>query len=44
MGTISLRLNEKDDRLIRQYAELNNLDLSSLIREAVIEKLKKIMI
>lgn len=41
MGTISLRLSEKDDELIRKYAELNNIDLSSLVREAVIEKIEE---
>jgi uncharacterized protein (DUF1778 family) len=40
MGTVSLRLNEKDDLLIRKYAELHNIDLSSFIREAVIEKIE----
>lgn len=41
MGTISLRLSDKDDKLIRKYAELNNIDLSSLVREAVIEKIEE---
>ncbi|MBN2259816.1 MAG: CopG family transcriptional regulator [Clostridiales bacterium] len=41
MGTVSLRLNEKDDLLIRKYAELHNVDLSSFIREAVIEKIEE---
>lgn len=41
MGTISVRLNEKDDKLIRKYAELNDIDLSSLVREAVIEKIEE---
>ncbi len=41
MGTISIRLNEKDDKLIRKYAELNDIDLSSLVREAVIEKIEE---
>lgn len=41
MGTISLRLSEKDDKLIRKYAELNDIDLSSLVREAVIEKIEE---
>lgn len=40
MGTVSLRLNERDDLLIRKYAELHNVDLSSFIREAVIEKIE----
>lgn len=40
MSTISLRLNEKDDAIIRKYAELHNTDLSSFIREAVMEKIE----
>ncbi|MEA3424525.1 MAG: DUF6290 family protein [Bacillota bacterium] len=40
MGTVSLRLNERDDLLIRKYEELHNVDLSSFIREAVIEKIE----
>ena len=40
MGTVSLRLNSKDDTLIRKYAELHNMDLSAFIRQAVIEKIE----
>ncbi len=40
MSTISIRLNDKDDMLIRKYAELHNMDLSSFIRQAVIEKIE----
>ena len=40
MGTISLRLNERDDMLIRKYAELHNMDLSTFIRQAVMEKIE----
>lgn len=40
MGTISLRLNDRDDSLIRKYAELNGVDLSSFVREAVMEKIE----
>lgn len=40
MSTISLRLNEKEDALIRKYAELHNMDLSSFIRETVLEKIE----
>ena len=40
MSTVSLRLNDKDDSLIRKYAELHNLDLSTFIRQAVIEKIE----
>ena len=40
MPTISLRLNDMDNTLIRKYAELHNLDLSTFIRQAVIEKIE----
>jgi len=40
MGTVSLRLNDKDDTLIRKFAELHNMDLSSFIRQAVLEKIE----
>jgi RHH-type rel operon transcriptional repressor/antitoxin RelB len=40
MSTISLRLNDSDDILIRKYAELHNIDLSTFIRQAVIEKIE----
>lgn len=40
MSTISLRLNDKDDTLIRKYAELHKQDLSTFIRQAVIEKIE----
>jgi len=40
MGTVSLRLNDKDDTLLRKYAELHNMDLSTFIRQAVIEKIE----
>ncbi len=41
MSTISLRLNDKEDTLIRKYAELNNMDLSAFIRQAVIERIEE---
>lgn len=40
VSTISLCLNDKDDTLIRKYAELYNMDLSTFIRQAVIEKIE----
>ena len=41
MSTISLRLSEKEETLIRKYAELHHLDLSSFIRETVLEKIEE---
>ena len=38
--TISVRLNEKDTELIKKYAEMNNISLSDLIRNAIIEKIE----
>ena len=38
--TISVRLNEDDTRLMKLYAEMNNISLSDLIRNAVIEKIE----
>lgn len=40
MSTISIRFNEKEDMLIRKYAELHNLDLSTFIRQTLIEKIE----
>lgn len=38
--TVSVRLNEKDEKLIKEYAEINNISLSDLIRNAIIEKIE----
>ncbi len=38
--TISVRLNEEDEKLIKTYAEMNNMSLSDLIRKAIIEKIE----
>ncbi|MBQ9297922.1 MAG: ribbon-helix-helix protein, CopG family [Clostridia bacterium] len=38
--TISVRLNEEDTELIKAYAEIKNISLSDLIREAVLEKIE----
>lgn len=38
--TISVRLSDKDTKLIKDYAELNNISLSDLIRNAIIEKIE----
>ena len=38
--TISVRLSENDTKLIKAYAEMNNISLSDLIRNAVIEKIE----
>ena len=38
--TISVRLNEKDTELIKAYTKINNISLSDLIRNAVLEKIE----
>lgn len=38
--TISVRLNERDSALIKTYADMNNISLSDLIRNAVLEKIE----
>jgi len=40
MSTISLRLNEKEDALVRKYAELHHVELSSFIRQTIIGKIE----
>jgi len=40
VSTISLRLNEKEDILIRKYAELHHVELSTFIRQTIIEKIE----
>jgi len=39
--TISVRLNDKDTKLIKAYADMNNISISDLIRNAVIEKIEE---
>jgi len=41
MATLSIRVSEKDNDLFRKYAEFHNIDLSTLIREAVIAKIEE---
>ena len=38
--TVSVRLNEEDEELIKAYAEMNNMSLSELIRKAIMEKIE----
>ena len=38
--TISVRLNDKESKLIKTYAEMNNISLSELIRKTLIEKIE----
>ena len=38
--TISLRLSEQDAKLIKDYAKLNNISVSDLFRQTVIERIE----
>jgi len=40
MATISLRLSERDNELIKQYASLHNLSVSEVVRNAVIDMIE----
>ena len=38
--TISVRLSDKDTDLIKAYAKLNNISISDLVRNAILEKIE----
>ena len=38
--TISVRLNKKDEELVKAYAKMNNISLSDLVRNAIMEKIE----
>lgn len=38
--TISVRLSEKDAELVKAYAKMNDISLSDLIRNAILEKIE----
>ena len=40
MATISIRVNDEDNLLIRKYAELNKMKVSDFIRQAVLERIE----
>jgi len=40
MNLITLRINDDDDNLIRNYAKVNNISISELMRQAVLEKIE----
>lgn len=41
MANISFRVPEEDEKIIKEYASINNLNLSSFIRETVLEKIEE---
>ena len=38
--TISLRLSDEDSMIIKKYAELNNISVSDLVRQSVMERIE----
>ena len=38
MSIFSLRMNEQEEKIIKEYAKLNNMTVSELFRSAVLEK------
>jgi hypothetical protein len=38
--TVSVRLNKQEDAIIRQYASLNNISLSDLFRQSVMQRIE----
>jgi hypothetical protein len=40
METISLRLSDRDKRIIQEYAKINSMSVSELIRRIVIAKIE----
>ena len=40
MTVISLRIDEKEDRLIKEYAKAKNISVSAIIRNSVLEKIE----
>lgn len=39
--TVSLRLNEEDNKLIRAYAEIRGITVSEFLREAALDEIKR---
>ena len=40
MATISVRVNDDEAKLIREYAAANNLNLSQFLRETILDKIE----
>ena len=40
MGTRAWRMDEEDEKLIKEYAKTKNITVSSLFRNAVLEKIE----
>lgn len=40
MKTISLRLDDQDEILLKNYTKINNISISEFVRNAILEKLE----
>ena len=40
MATITLRVNEQENKLIKDYVKINNYNLSSFIRDVVLDRIE----
>lgn len=40
MATFSIRVSEKEDKLVRSFAEVHGLSLNDLFKDAVLEKIE----
>ncbi|EGK8008873.1 type II toxin-antitoxin system RelB family antitoxin [Campylobacter insulaenigrae] len=40
MRTISLRISDQEDILLKEYLTINNLQLSKFIRDTILEKIE----
>ncbi|MGN7854292.1 type II toxin-antitoxin system RelB family antitoxin [Exiguobacterium sp. 22311] len=40
MSTISVRLDDQDTRLIKEYAKAKNITISTLVRDAVLDRIE----
>ncbi|API88379.1 CopG family transcriptional regulator [Marinilactibacillus sp. 15R] len=40
MTVVSLRIDDQEDQLIKEYAKANNISVSALFRNSVLEKIE----
>lgn len=41
MATITLRVNEQENKFIKDYVKINNYNLSSFIRDVVLDRIEE---
>lgn len=41
MGTVSIRMNKEEQKLFNEYAEMNNVGLSTLFKQTLKEKIEE---